>query len=873
MLRPGDASLFCPRNDLESATILEIAQEFGMDCRTVAGGWGLTLDEALIQHPDIDSLRSLVLVVELPGDEARERLRRAGKVVYDIDHHDRAEAPSAPRPSSLEQFAQLVGRRLTEQEYLIAIADRDFLPGLSAVGVEWAQAQALRVREREVRGEAAAFDAAVAYAATHRRRFGALNLVLAPLRFRDVMLDVLQQPEQNRYERAAGRHEAVVLDSALALFYDDEDPDRRRVVELRFAGPASSRPAIAAVRADPRFAVELLLWSGGGHFGGYLGAAARPGHPAPPFDALVSRLLGYVLGTGTPVRDYRCTFLLPLDLFDDADLGRDPATHATRFDKHLDQRAAAGDIDRHRTHIVPQKDWKDSADEEMLETEARLYFLPNLQDLMFDTQGQQPRVQVGPHREVGLRPIERWRLPGEFVASLRWHLTGEGIRGAPPIVARICDCSLYRYYNGLFVFALSVALDDRPVPGPADAGRDQGRAGVAVPEQLSADGAAWWHPLFYSTGPELAAIEHRQLDHWLRFTKHARILYRSFVEQLVEGKFENQRLEGKDRDLPIGWTPQEESLSPIIAWLLRRFFMPRGADAAYEKALAERLRLQYLCEERMFVNVAYALCGERPVDALAQEQRERLFSLALYVDRESDTWASEGGYAYDREYTRALMKGEDDGKDPRHRLDRWRGLGILSGYGPYSNAYLGDGGFFSNIVAPRHVPYHYERMLILVLFYQLTLRGYNRRITHATARLIASGSDPGSAFRTLRRGFIEFTNNYWFREVTLAIQGQEIFARQVAAAELDAEYQEIKDEMERADEYTASVRDRDLNEWVAAATVFGFFVALVALPWPWPGAALLILAGLWAFCRLDDHRALPCFVTRLMRRLTDGRTR
>lgn len=133
MLQAAECSLICPRNDLESATILEIAAGLGLDCRSVAGSWGLTLNEALLQHPDITGLREHVIVVELPGDDARERLERSGKVVHQIDHHGPPDA-SAAKPSSLEQFAALLGHPLTRKQYLIAIADRDFLPGLSAAG-------------------------------------------------------------------------------------------------------------------------------------------------------------------------------------------------------------------------------------------------------------------------------------------------------------------------------------------------------------------------------------------------------------------------------------------------------------------------------------------------------------------------------------------------------------------------------------------------------------------------------------------------------------------------------------------------------------------------------------------------------------------
>jgi hypothetical protein len=138
------------------------------------------------------------------------------------------------------------------------------------------------------------------------------------------------------------------------------------------------------------------------------------------------------------------------------------------------------------------------------------------------------------------------------------------------------------------------------------------------------------------------------------------------------------------------------------------------------------------------------------------------------------------------------------------------GLGNYSGYCGYANAYMGFGGFFNNVIAPSHVPYIYGRMLILALFYQMALRHYNRRINHATKQLSDDGET--TEFQRLRREFIRFTNSYWFREVSCQVQGIEIFDLQTKALGLDAEYALLKDEMERADEYSGALRSEKLNK-------------------------------------------------------------
>lgn len=389
---------------------------------------------------------------------------------------------------------------------------------------------------------------------------------------------------------------------------------------------------------------DLTLWMGGGIHGCFFGADPCTAHFDAALNELVSRLLAILLGTDRPLSHYNCAFLLPLDLQDDRDLQGEPAREESHFLRILEERTATEDIKRHRSAVVEPGALQKNTEEPALETQARLYFLPHLQ------------------------------------------------------------------------------------------------------------------------------------------------------------------------------------------------------------------------EDRMLASCAYALAGPAPKDAAARGEAERLFSLALYVDKASDTCRDLEGYVYDPKFTWNLMRGG-------HRLDRWVGLGTFLGFCPYANAYLGYGWFFANVIAREHVPFHYQRMLIQALFYQLTLRSFNRRITHATHLLVRDpGKDPGQYFRDLRRRFIEFTNSYWFHEVTLAIQGREIFDVQMKVLDLDREYGQIKDEMERADEYVQSVRERSMNERMAAAGWIAALLAVAALaatafgfdaPWKhhwfWPGL-ILVIAASWGFylCRHQD---------------------
>ena len=360
MLPTDQVSLICPRNDLESDCILDIAVRLQLDIREVAGDWGVTLDDALRQHPDLDSLRRHVIVIELPGATGQDFLEAAGKQVHMVDHH--GPASDGPMPSALEQFAALVGYELTTAEYEVAIADRDFYPGLSRAGVSYARAQALRQEECVIRGDADLLDEARGFVAANPRRLGDLTLYFAPKRLANVLLEAAQEPTAEDYTEAADQHRPVQLRQVLAVFHADQDPASIRAV--RFAGHAAARDALRSLLTDLALSNGLQLWLGGGNLGCFFGADARKGHPAPPFDHLMSRIFALLGGTSRPLLHYGCTFLLPLDLHESSELKPDPAIHATRFRKALARKEQAGDIRRHRLAVVDPGSLPTQADHE-----------------------------------------------------------------------------------------------------------------------------------------------------------------------------------------------------------------------------------------------------------------------------------------------------------------------------------------------------------------------------------------------------------------------------------------------------------------------------------------------------------------------------
>lgn len=780
MLNADQTSLLCPCNDLESQTILKIAKHLGLDIHQISGNWGLKLTHAFTQITDLKSLRQHVLIVEMPDDTTDEslvkQLQQLGKTVHIIDHHQYGAKPVTNALSSLEQFATYMGYELTEQEAQIAINDRDFLYGLSEAGVDWQTALELRQQEWALQGKTALMQEAQAFVDRNARDLQDLRLVLAPARFTSVMLEAAQLPDAKTYQEAADQHQAVKLKPVLVLYH--KDTDAKAICQVEFAGTAQHKQALEELMSAA-WLTRFKTWLGGGQHGCFF--VAKSPHDLVNFDRLVSTLLELFLSFGRPLRHYGCTFFTPLDLFLESELAQGQNS------LNLLKSFKSDDVVESHCLDVNAEVGKNNINAPIgQERQAYLYFLPHLRDSVFHTHNSKQTTIT--------QAIKHWRLKEVAGFSLTLELDQDVGFETRILETRITDVSLYQYFNDLYVLGISV----KPI-----AQLDE--------SSLHRDGVTWWHDLVWENEQApFKIIKQLQLHHWLHFTHQARLIYASFYEQAAEGKLPKLLLKTSKTELHFNDKFDAKTgertpvLSRILVHLLQYFFKTT------EQALTERL--QFLPDDRMFVSVAYGLSGLTPTQQASRADLERLFSLALFVDRQEDTYEAAGGYAYDAEFMQALMK--------EQTLRRWATINSYSGYGSYANVYMGFGYFFNHVIAPSHVPFIYERMTLLGLLYQLTLRHYNRRISYATHAL--SEHKETKPFRELRAQFILFTNNYWFREVSSQTQGIEIFERQIQGLGLEKEYALIKDEMERADEFAHAQQAYLFN-------VHAVFLAVIAL--------------------------------------------
>jgi hypothetical protein len=621
------------------------------------------------------------------------------------------------------------------------------------------------------------------FVADGRRHYDQLSWLLAPRSRYDALDAAIGDPAD--VERWS---DPITDGPLLLLIHADGAP--QRIQELLLIAPADEQPGLTGDIDPATLARDPFQVFGDGLT---LSVSASANAADDALYPVISRLFSRFVRNDRPLRHYDATFMLPLDLRLDSELANRDAVVTAGLQVRGDP------IERYRVRsddalLVARDQGRRDRDDELYH-QAYEFFATHLRDQMFEREAGADDAALPAPRSQPLQPIRHWRLRPDHIRDWRIDLLpyspkGEAGEDNSAISAPIRDVSLYQYYNQLLVLALRVQAP--PLDAPISAWLD--------------DDEGWWQALVFSDAAGFAQVEARALNRWLHFSRHARILYADFREQLDEGKVSLIRLRTAN-GTPASMEPYSR-FSEVILYLLRGFLPDLPATD-----LRRSRRLHQVDDSRQFINAAYALAGPPPAPGSAEmADYERLFSWALYVDEARDAWMP-GGWCYDADYTRELMQTQV--------LRRWAGNGGLSGYTDYSSVAMGFGRFFSDVIAVAHVPVIYARLQLAALFYRRSLDLFDRRITAATNELIDKRTQ-SRLFRELRGDFIEFTNNYWFRQLSPQVQGREVCERMMAAQGLDAKYAAVKDQMERADDYADALRAHwfqrrgEMVGWVAS---------------------------------------------------------
>lgn len=430
------------------------------------------------------------------------------------------------------------------------------------------------------------------------------------------------------------------------------------------------------------------------------------------------------------------------------------------------------------------------------DTAEYLYFHPHLRQVLYR--------DATPGQDV--EAPQRWSICLD--RGSRLSLTTGWGKGDREIGLEIRDLSLYRFANpGIHILTVS--------------------ARFAADRDLWGEGGPFWRSLLTARAADSTA-DHRApftLADGLRFNLLGRCLYRSFIAQPDEGKIAEVRWDppnggaavafdgrGQRFDLSQARQPAKR-LSKVVRAMVAAFFNSESLPP-----------FDALLDDRMFVHSCFALPGPQPRHKGGEARYEAAYSRGLYVD--VDGWSSLGGFCYDPKFIRQQMKG--------CTYRRWYALsGNLYGFTRYSAVYMGFGTYFQDEIV-HHVATLYLRLTLTALFYRAALLEYARKVAKTTECLTTGNSRAGhererKTFAELRRKWIQFTNQLWFPELTNQDQGIEIFDLQTKALRLQEEYDTVKEELERADDYVEMEGDRQLNRLGTLFGKLGLVFAILAL--------------------------------------------
>lgn len=788
-----NVSLVISRNDLEAAEIYRLAEEQGFHCLDVELPWGARLTRENANF-DFGVLQDTVVLVELPSPEVEEWLRIERRTVQIIDHHlyvdFQGQRLDRRRPkSSLEQFADLYGFGLDEEQRLIAANDRGSWPAMLATFDDapeqkraqkqdeiWRQrlgrVRAIRHRDLAFRfgGDAQLtsqqLDAAVewlemAESDGRLRVIGCgrgdpsdpeLILAKAPHAFRSILIDAIYlahylHPDGgaggSRRWRNPGAQPGGPLEILILFESQPEDPatvpleqSAMRVTQIEYSAPAGTRGRLLDELVDELAkSTRLRLWAGGGNHSCFFGAdagAASPGELA----ALGDQLLNAVLAGNRPLVRWRSQFMQVL-----------------RYDTEA---------------VVPEirPDTKTQYADGAVGEPVRNYVVDYLRPFLTPRSEQ---AKDGPGDERCMRSVER---PGQLDP---WSLTIHSYRFRD-------DAILPRFRiawpNGLaderpmahlavhFLFGGLIVLEWAFQDGwpEHDAAQEAGkgmlvdhllhlprleRAGDGKVRELDSKPSVGrtTHPPSHADDVEYPTLafetEHvsgiDSVARLLDFNESARQCYSSYYSPSQQKKLS---LILPSADEPGGWAPSPNSPLAFGQQTQEAARQPASwfgdlVDYALDKSFGlKRAALTLVLDERARVVTAAACVGARPYLPAALDAQEVLFARLSTVE------PFEPVHFYDRAFAQAELG--------RARYDRFRSQEAypdssqLYAATDHSLAFLGHG-WFATSVAIKHVACQYHRLFLIGLFYVSVFHSFS----HLLAELSRQRLTIDARLRTL----------------------------------------------------------------------------------------------------------------------------
>lgn len=738
----AEATIICPKNDLESGTIVSIAQEHDADIRISQQDWGARLGKE--PKSSLENLKKNVVIVEIPEPYIEKELREAGHEVFVIDHHKYEYEDRSHPLSSLEQFANLFNIELTARQKVIACNDRGAFWD-AAINSTVSYDEIVEIQKEELREykkytptdfdlSKEAYEKAVVFNSCKnvddKYRFSLVVTTMSKVMY---IAHLHQNPTREQFDHYRSTGQKPSLNSILILTVDETEEN---VVELNYFG----QNKIDITELKDKYSLDdIVAWEGGTQRKCFWGGRKDKLCECNDF---ANAVLQEITCFDRPILKFSTTFLFPFKIED-----------------------KKGNIDTKKwQNIIFVFDKREVSPGLGIENKpyaSYIYFHKYSRDILYQTK----------YEDNSLEPIKyyRYNLPQDTEFSIQ---TFEDKKISYPVK----EIGIRRFFNDIGVLSIQVEQE--------------------IKSKRKED---FWK---ICRDRDLFADKHMTCEETLLFNEIARKTYISFAEQIHEKKIAKQ-VNILGTDMQHNFVPDqfkleknEPQLSLVISDLVGSFSK----------------KFSSLLDDRMVVYSFSAFAGYEPRTASSLEMHKILLSRMIYVD------CLGGSYFADPLFMQKKME------ESLYR--RWQFLGTIYGFTRYSSVYTGFGDYFAGTVY-HHYNSMYYQLAVLSLFYRVFLIDFAKSVAETTKKL--QNSQSRDDFLYLKEKFMFFSNIYWFEEVTNQDEGIEIFDMYKQSFLFRNMYQQIKEEVDRADEYMDICTRKKLEESNSRITKYGIPVGIAAV--------------------------------------------
>lgn len=309
-----------------------------------------------------------------------------------------------------------------------------------------------------------------------------------------------------------------------------------------------------------------------------------------------------------------------------------------------------------------------------------------------------------------------------------------------------------------------------------------------------------------------------------RINEFIRQLYACYLDQPLEGKLAHSikfTADGFHADHKFQNKPSMNGTKPEInqvIWKIIQSFLSHHNKAIRPVLLYKGKKkientVETILDNRMIVSTYVAFeKPDIPSNGMKEfmEKYKPVFSRLMYIDPAGD------GYNYNPEFVEELLE--------EHTYNRWEHYGTMFGFTRYS--FISTG--FMDDYFDKEIFHHFEtmylKMFLLVLFYRSWLICFTSAIPVITTEILDS-PEKRKQFKKLRERFINFSNAFWFPELSNQDQGIEMFQHMIKAFEIPKMYDEVEKEIQRTIDHMELNYQESFNKVAMWFTIIALFFA------------------------------------------------